>query len=66
MTADTQVTGAAAQFREAVADLTQLAACTSRPGAEGIRAWADLARDLADRSCIWTAWTAGGHCGTWP
>ncbi len=49
MTADTPMAGAAAQFSEAVADLARLAACTARPGAEGIRAWAELARDLADR-----------------
>jgi hypothetical protein len=49
MTADTQAGRAAAQFREAVADLTRLAARTSRHSAEGIGAWADLARDLGDR-----------------
>jgi hypothetical protein len=49
MTADTQAARAAAQFREALADLTRLACATSRNDAEGVGAWAELARDLGDR-----------------
>jgi hypothetical protein len=49
MTAEVQTNRAAAQLREAVRDLAKLA-CAARPGgAEVIGAWAELARDLADR-----------------
>lgn len=44
-----QTTRAVAQLREAVQDLAQLA-CSAQPdGADRIRDWAELARDLADR-----------------
>jgi hypothetical protein len=48
MAADTHAARAAAQFREAVTDLTRLAACTRRHDAEGVGAWAELACELAD------------------
>ncbi len=49
MTADLQTARAAAQLREAAEDLARLA-CDARPGGtDRIGAWAELARDLADR-----------------
>jgi hypothetical protein len=49
MTAQMQTAGAAAQLREAARDLAQLASETVPDSVEGIRAWAALAFELADR-----------------
>jgi hypothetical protein len=49
MTAQMQTAGAAAQLREAARDLAQVASVTLPDSAEGIRAWAALACELADR-----------------
>jgi|HubBroStandDraft_3_1064219.scaffolds.fasta_scaffold124488_3 hypothetical protein len=48
MTTETHAARAAAQLREALAHLALLARGNSRVVADGVGAWADLARDLAD------------------
>jgi hypothetical protein len=49
MTVDMQVSRVTAQLRQALQDLAQLACGAQADGADLIGAWAELARDLADR-----------------